>query len=79
MPRKVALLTLTKDTRNHSLWNPSTNQVDDRTGELSKFAERFGDLSSLDDFAVAAAPVAPVKKAAPAPVAPAPPAGKKKK
>ncbi|ORY22259.1 hypothetical protein BCR33DRAFT_728816 [Rhizoclosmatium globosum] len=73
-----ALLKLTKDTRNHILWNPSTNAIDDRTGELSKFASRFGDLSSFDDLA--AEPTAqPKKKAAPAPVAPVAAAGKKKK
>ncbi|KAJ3246342.1 hypothetical protein HDU77_009000 [Chytriomyces hyalinus] len=62
-----ALLQLTKDTRNHILWNPANNIVDDRTGELSKFTSRFGDLSSFDDLALDASAfnAVPKKKVVP--------------
>lgn len=39
-----SILTMTKDTLNHIVWNPSSTVVDDQLGELSKFASRFGDL-----------------------------------
>ncbi|KAI8915073.1 hypothetical protein BC831DRAFT_382091, partial [Entophlyctis helioformis] len=39
-----SLLILTRDTRNHQLWNPTSLSVDDRGGELRKFSERFADL-----------------------------------
>ncbi|KAJ3116310.1 hypothetical protein HK100_001102 [Physocladia obscura] len=76
-----AVLKLTKDTRNHMLWNPSFITIDDRTGELSKFASRFGDLSSFDEFVSGDTPIVLTKKAAPPPVfvVPAASGGKKKK
>ena len=43
-----SILTLTKDTVNHVLWNPLSTVVDDRAGELQKFTDRFGDLGDLD-------------------------------
>ncbi|KAI8607425.1 hypothetical protein BC830DRAFT_1175333 [Chytriomyces sp. MP71] len=78
-----AILRLTKDTRNHLLWNPSNNMVDDRGGDLARFASRFGDLSAFDHLAVsesvAAAPVQKKKAPPPAPAQAAAPAAKKKK
>ncbi|KAI8853082.1 hypothetical protein BC829DRAFT_383723 [Chytridium lagenaria] len=69
---------LTKDTRNHALWNPSSVVVD-KSGELSKFQQRFGDLEDLMEMSSTIVEAAPVK-AAPAPSAPAAAAkGKKKK
>jgi ribosomal protein L31 len=44
------LLVLTKDTRNHPLWNPSMKVVIEQTGELTKFAQRFGSLDGLDSL-----------------------------
>jgi ribosomal protein L31 len=41
------IMTLTKDTVNHPLWNPNSQVVDDQLGELSKFKKRFGDLDGL--------------------------------
>eukprot|EP00842_Homolaphlyctis_polyrhiza_P005953 jgi/Hompol1/6359/HPOL_002109-RA len=65
-PRSV--LQMTRDTRNHQLWNPSSLSVDDLGGELRKFAERFsdiGDLGALEgEIAIDSAPAA-----APAPAA----------
>ncbi|KAJ3349222.1 hypothetical protein HDU83_000698 [Entophlyctis luteolus] len=43
------VLKLTKDVRNHALWNPASIVLDDRAAELSKFADRYGDLSAFDD------------------------------
>ncbi|KAI9334522.1 hypothetical protein DFJ73DRAFT_853001 [Zopfochytrium polystomum] len=45
-----ALQKLTKDARNHALWNPLLSVVDDRAGELSKFRQRFleGDGGLVD-------------------------------
>ncbi|KAI8900398.1 hypothetical protein BC833DRAFT_508405, partial [Globomyces pollinis-pini] len=43
-----SLLTLTKDTVNHPLWNVFSTVIDDQTGELAKFNTRFGDLQGLD-------------------------------
>ncbi|CAG8575443.1 10126_t:CDS:1 [Funneliformis mosseae] len=36
---------LIRDTRNHPLWNPSkySQELDDESGQLSKFIKRFGD------------------------------------
>ncbi|EGF83009.1 hypothetical protein BATDEDRAFT_21307 [Batrachochytrium dendrobatidis JAM81] len=48
-PRSI--LVLTRDTCNHQLWNPTSQAVDDRGGELRKFSERFagiGDLGQLE-------------------------------
>ncbi|KAG0734130.1 hypothetical protein G6F57_002390 [Rhizopus arrhizus] len=41
---------LTKDTRNHPLWNPSMLKegVTDESEQLSKFQKRFGDLDLAD-------------------------------
>lgn len=43
---------LTKDTRNHPLWNPSMLRegVNDESEQLTKFQKRFGDLGGLDDI-----------------------------
>ncbi|KAI8057165.1 hypothetical protein BDF22DRAFT_610678, partial [Syncephalis plumigaleata] len=47
-PRSI--LRLTKDTRNHPLWNPTTQtELDDESGTLSKFTKRFGELDDLND------------------------------
>ncbi|KAJ3301859.1 hypothetical protein HDV03_000268 [Kappamyces sp. JEL0829] len=45
------MLTLTKDTLNHALWNPSSTILDDQSGELAKFSKRFSGMggASLDD------------------------------
>ncbi|RKO85644.1 hypothetical protein BDK51DRAFT_42266 [Blyttiomyces helicus] len=39
------LLKLTKDSRNHILWNPRTKAVDDKVAELENFARKFGELA----------------------------------
>ena len=36
-----SLFLLTKDTINHSLWNPSSEAVDDQDGKLKLFDSRF--------------------------------------
>ncbi|CAO3661684.1 unnamed protein product [Umbelopsis vinacea] len=43
---------LTKDTRNHPLWNPSMLRegVNDESEQLTKFQKRFGDLGDLEDI-----------------------------
>ncbi|OLY80975.1 54S ribosomal protein L36, mitochondrial [Smittium mucronatum] len=42
---------LSKDTRNHHLWNPQSKyDLNDEGGHLSKFNKRFGDYGNLDDF-----------------------------
>ncbi|KAI9326989.1 hypothetical protein BDR26DRAFT_876204, partial [Obelidium mucronatum] len=76
-----ALLKLTKDTRNHILWNPSSNTIDEKSVDLAKFASRFGDLSTFDDLAMDESAVAAPKKKVVAAAAPPPAAagGKKKK
>ncbi|KAI8918560.1 hypothetical protein DFJ77DRAFT_417293, partial [Powellomyces hirtus] len=58
-----ALLKLTKDARNHALWNPALNVLDDQSGELAKFEKRFGDFD-LDAFAEFEAVKAPSAKKA---------------
>ncbi|KAJ3207507.1 hypothetical protein HDU67_007434 [Dinochytrium kinnereticum] len=68
---------LTKDTRNHAVWNPSSVVVD-KSGELSKFQQRFGDLGDLMEMSSTIVEPEPVVKAAPAPTAAAS-KGKKKK
>ncbi|KNC97442.1 uncharacterized protein SPPG_07363 [Spizellomyces punctatus DAOM BR117] len=45
------LLKLTKDARNHPLWNPALNVLDDQSGELAKFERRFGEVADLGDLA----------------------------
>ncbi|KAF8938412.1 hypothetical protein EDD21DRAFT_392410 [Dissophora ornata] len=47
---------LTRDTRNHPLWNPEMrgNASGDDSGQLSKFAKKFGDMDGFGndlDFA----------------------------
>ncbi|KAH6563930.1 hypothetical protein BSLG_000091 [Batrachochytrium salamandrivorans] len=67
-PRSI--LVLTRDTCNHQLWNPSSQAVDDRGGELRKFSERFaslGDLRSLEseiEFVQVQSPAALARAAA---------------
>ena len=51
-PRPV--LQLTKDPRNHVLWNPHIEVVDDSAGEISKFIGRFGE--GLGVFSTPSAP-----------------------
>ncbi|KAF9431345.1 hypothetical protein BGZ76_000430 [Entomortierella beljakovae] len=43
---------LTRDTRNHPLWNPDLrgNTSSDDSGQLSRFAKKFGDMEGLDDL-----------------------------
>ncbi|KAJ3182639.1 hypothetical protein HDU87_007978 [Geranomyces variabilis] len=79
-----SLLKLTKDARNHALWNPALNVVDDQSGELAKFEKRFADfdLDAFAEFDVAveeevAAAVDEVKPVAATPAAKG--KGKKKK
>ncbi|KAF9935187.1 hypothetical protein BGZ65_003454, partial [Modicella reniformis] len=40
---------LTRDTRNHPLWNPELrgSASGDDSGQLSKFSKKFGDLEGL--------------------------------
>ena len=40
--------TLTKDTLNHFLWNPSKATVIDTSGQLEKFKKRFGASAQAD-------------------------------
>jgi ribosomal protein L31 len=45
------LLRLTKDTRNHPFWNPTTQiELDDDSGVLTKFNKRFGELEDFNDL-----------------------------
>ncbi|CAG8538923.1 22580_t:CDS:1 [Cetraspora pellucida] len=39
-----SIIKLIKDTRNHPLWNPTTqsDSLDDESGQLSKFTKKFG-------------------------------------
>ncbi|TPX33480.1 hypothetical protein SmJEL517_g03639 [Synchytrium microbalum] len=53
-----SLLSLTKDTRNHPLWNPSEKKFTDQAGEISKFESRFAGLE-FDDLVLDDEPVAP--------------------
>ncbi|CAO3638107.1 unnamed protein product [Cunninghamella blakesleeana] len=43
---------LTKDTRNHPLWNPAMLKegVTDESEQLTKFQKRFGDIANLGDI-----------------------------
>ncbi|KAJ3032871.1 hypothetical protein HDV00_007005 [Rhizophlyctis rosea] len=71
---------LTKDVRNHPLWNPSIRRLDDDSGSLARFSQRFagmGDLETMgfSDTATAEVPKKKEKKEEPA----APAAGGKKK
>ncbi|KAI9016947.1 hypothetical protein BC832DRAFT_543272 [Gaertneriomyces semiglobifer] len=76
-PRSI--LKLTKDTRNHPLWNPALNVLDDQSGELAKFEKAFGDLGDLADLAsFEVAEEAAPKSPAPTPAASAGKKGKKK-
>ncbi|KAG0330289.1 hypothetical protein BGZ99_006013 [Dissophora globulifera] len=42
---------LTRDTRNHPLWNPELrgNVSGDDSGQLSRFAKKFGDMEGFGD------------------------------
>src|SRR5690606_18942857 len=44
-------LRLTRDTRNHPLWNPELrgNTGSDESGQLSRFAKKFGDMEGFSD------------------------------
>jgi ribosomal protein L31 len=41
-PRPI--LTMTKDTRNHPLWNPKQRKVIDESAEITRFNQRYGNL-----------------------------------
>ncbi|KAF9415578.1 hypothetical protein BGZ94_000057 [Podila epigama] len=45
-------LRLTRDTRNHPLWNPELRgtSTGDDSGQLSKFAKKFGDMDGFGDL-----------------------------
>ncbi|KAF9971292.1 hypothetical protein BGZ73_005800 [Actinomortierella ambigua] len=49
-PSPRAQIRLTRDTRNHPLWNPELRgqSTSDESGQLSRFAKKFGD--DLDDL-----------------------------
>ncbi len=72
------LLTLTKDTRNHRLWNPELVKSVDQSIHLDKFTQKFGNLSfssstaavDLGFEAFAAPTAAPVKKDSPTAASP---------
>ncbi|KAG0336029.1 hypothetical protein BG004_008224 [Podila humilis] len=51
-PSPRSQIRLTRDTRNHPLWNPdlSGNASSDDSGQLSKFAKKFGDLDGFGDL-----------------------------
>ncbi|KAF9999746.1 hypothetical protein BGZ79_006654 [Entomortierella chlamydospora] len=50
-PSPRSQIRLTRDTRNHPLWNPEMrgNASGDDSGQLSKFAKKFGDLEGFGD------------------------------
>ncbi|KAG0269404.1 hypothetical protein BGZ95_002096 [Linnemannia exigua] len=50
-PSPRAQIRLTRDTRNHPLWNPEMrgNISGDDSGQLSKFAKKFGDMEGFGD------------------------------
>ncbi|KAF9360620.1 hypothetical protein BGX26_008458 [Mortierella sp. AD094] len=50
-PSPRSQIRLTRDTRNHPLWNPEMrgNTSGDDSGQLSKFAKKFGDLEGFGD------------------------------
>ncbi|KAI8914304.1 hypothetical protein EDD86DRAFT_84341 [Gorgonomyces haynaldii] len=47
-PKSITVLV--KDTLNHPLWNPRSVVVDDSFGQISKFGQRFGNLSEFDSL-----------------------------
>ncbi|KAF9916866.1 hypothetical protein BX616_002586 [Lobosporangium transversale] len=51
-PSPRAQIRLTRDTRNHPLWNPEMrgNATGDDSGQLSRFAKKFGDMDGFDDL-----------------------------
>ncbi|KAG0348800.1 hypothetical protein BG005_011304 [Podila minutissima] len=51
-PSPRAQLRLTRDTRNHPLWNPELrgNTSSDDSGQLSKFAKKFGAMDGFGDL-----------------------------
>ncbi|KAI9206723.1 uncharacterized protein BJ171DRAFT_496666 [Polychytrium aggregatum] len=77
------LIKMTKDVRNHPLWNPALNVLDDQSGEISKFKKKFGDLEfdTMGDDALGGFVEVQVAKkpAKAAPEAAAPPAQNEKK
>jgi ribosomal protein L31 len=40
-------LVLTKDCYTHFLWNPKMASLDDTTGEVSRFTQKYGDLNDF--------------------------------
>jgi hypothetical protein len=76
------MVTLTKDTVNHALWNPASTILDDQSGQLAKFQKRFSGMGvSLDqvlEVAVGQAPKILEKKIIEKVVAPVAKKGKKK-
>ncbi|KAF9113138.1 hypothetical protein BGX27_002131 [Mortierella sp. AM989] len=50
-PSPRSQIRLTRDTRNHPLWNPEMrgNTSGDDSGQLSRFAKKFGDLEGFGD------------------------------
>lgn len=45
------LLTLTKDTRNHNLWNPELDSLyDEKAAQVTKFAQKYGEFKMADLF-----------------------------
>ncbi|KAL1922492.1 mitochondrial 54S ribosomal protein bL31m [Calcarisporiella thermophila] len=51
-PRQQVVLS--KDTRNHPLWNPDTSSesLQDESGQLARFAKRFGDMEGFHEIDV---------------------------
>ncbi|KAF9933887.1 hypothetical protein FBU30_004055 [Linnemannia zychae] len=51
-PSPRSHLRLTRDTRNHPLWNPDMrgNISNDESGQLSKFSKKFGDMDFGNDL-----------------------------
>ncbi|KAF9100909.1 hypothetical protein BGX29_006144 [Mortierella sp. GBA35] len=51
-PSPRSQIRLTRDTRNHPLWNPEMrgNISGDESGQLSKFAKKFGDMDGFGDL-----------------------------
>ncbi|KAG0364373.1 hypothetical protein BC939DRAFT_250690 [Gamsiella multidivaricata] len=50
-PSPRSQIRLTRDTRNHPLWNPEMHgkSSGDDSGQLSRFAKKFGDLDGFGD------------------------------
>ena len=56
-PRSFTVLT--KDTRNHHLWNPACSRLDDTSGEISRFTAKYAGLEGLFDELSAGSPESP--------------------